>query len=60
MVYIYKKTVGGKDYYYLRASERQGKKVIVKDIAYLGSSISEVRKKLDGLSHYKDKIRKAY
>ena len=60
MVYIYKKVVGGKDYYYLRASERKGKKVVVKDIAYLGSSISEVRKKLDGLSHYKDKIRKAY
>ena len=60
MVYIYKKVVGGKDYYYLRASERKGKKVLVKDIAYLGSSISEVRKKLDGLSHYKDKIRKAY
>ena len=29
MVYIYRKPIGGKDYYYLRASERKGAKVIV-------------------------------
>ncbi len=60
MVYIYKKTIGNKIYYYLRASERKGKKVIVKDIAYLGSSIKDVKKALEKLPQYKEKIRKAY
>ncbi len=60
MVYIYKKKIGNKDYYYLRASKRQGKKILVKDIAYLGSTIEEVRKKLANLSPYKEEIRKAY
>jgi Fic family protein len=59
MVYIYKKIVGGKPYYYLRASERKGKKVLSKDIAYLGSSIKEVRVSLEK-KEFKDKIRKAY
>jgi len=59
MVYIYKKIVGGKPYYYLRASERKGKKVLSKDIAYLGNSIEEVRKSLEK-KEFKDKIRKAY
>src|SRR3989338_2985429 len=60
MVYIYKKIVGNKPYYYLRASERKGKKVISKDIAYLGSSIDEVKKNLDKLHMHKEKIRKSY
>jgi fido (protein-threonine AMPylation protein) len=60
MVYIYKKTTGARDYYYLRASERKGKRILVKDIAYLGSSINEAKKSLDNLSKYKDKIRKSY
>ena len=60
MVYIYKKTVGNKDYYYLRISERKGKKVIAKDIAYLGGTVDEVKSNLDKLSKYKDKIRKAH
>jgi len=60
MVYLYKKTVGGKDYYYLRASERKGKKVISKDIAYLGNTIEEVRKNMINLSDYKNEVRKAY
>ena len=47
MVYIYKKIVSGKPYYYLRVSERKGKRVIARDIAYLGSSIEEVRRSLD-------------
>jgi len=59
MVYIYKKIVGEKSYYYLRASKRKGKRVIAKDIAYLGSSIDEVRKALDK-QEYKEKVRKAY
>lgn len=60
MVYIYKKHIGNKDYYYLRASGRSGKRIIAKDIAYLGSSINEVKENLKKLSKYKDKIRKAY
>lgn len=60
MVYIYKKIVGGKAYYYLRASQRKGSRIIAKDIAYLGSSISEVKENLEKLSVFKDKIRKAY
>ena len=59
MVYIYKKIVSGKPYYYLRASERKGKKVISKDMAYLGNSIEEVRKALES-KKYKEQIRKAY
>jgi len=60
MVYLYKKKVGNKNYYYLRASRREGKKVVVKDIAYLGSEIEEVKKNLDNLSSYKKEIRKSY
>jgi fido (protein-threonine AMPylation protein) len=60
MVYIYKKKVGNKDYYYLRASSRKGQKVIVKDIAYLGSELKEVKKNLDNLSSHKNEIRKSY
>ncbi len=60
MVYIYKKISAGKQYYYLRISERKGKRVIAKDIAYLGSSIEEVRKNIDNLKEYKEEIRKAH
>ncbi len=60
MVYIYKKTIGNKPYYYLRVSERKGKKIIVKDIAYLGSSIDKTKSSLANLTKYKGKIRKAY
>ncbi|MFA6023338.1 MAG: Fic family protein [Candidatus Pacearchaeota archaeon] len=60
MVYIYKKIVSGKSYYYLRASKRSGKRILTKDIAYLGNSIEEVKKALDRLSGQKKEIRKAY
>ena len=61
MVYIYKKPASrGKNYYYLRASEKKGNKLVTKDIAYLGSSIEEVKASLDSLTKYKDKIRKSY
>ncbi len=60
MVYIYKKTAGNKNYYYLRISERRGKRIISKDIAYLGNSIEGAKKVLDKLPQYKEKIRKAY
>ncbi len=59
MVYIYKKIISSKPYYYLRASTRSGKKMIVKDIAYLGNSLEEVRKTLEKKEH-KEKIRKTY
>lgn len=60
MVYLYRKIVEGKPYYYLRISERKGKRVIAKDIAYLGNNIENVRKELDKLSHYKEELRKAH
>ena len=59
MAYIYKKTIGNRPYYYLRVSERKGKKVIVKDLAYLGNSIKDVKKELEK-PKYKEKTRKAY
>ncbi len=60
MVYIYKKPIGSKKYYYLRASKKKGKKLVTKDIAYLGSSIEEVKSNLDKQSKYKEQIRKSY
>ncbi len=60
MVYIYKKLIGSKNYYYLRASEKKGKKLVTKDIAYLGGAIEEVKSNLDKLSKYKERIRKSY
>jgi len=60
MAYIYKKTIGNKAYYYLRASKKTGNKLITKDIAYLGNNIEDVRNKLNKLPKYKYAIRKAY
>jgi fido (protein-threonine AMPylation protein) len=61
MAYIYKKIIGNKHYYYLRISQRKGKKVITKDIAYLGSDIAKLQGKLDGLPNkYKAAIRKGH
>lgn len=60
MVYIYKKIIGEKAYYYLRASERKNKKVVAKDIAYLGSSLDDVKKSLENIPKYSEQIRKAY
>jgi len=60
MVYIYKKPIGNKNYYYLRASSKNGKKLVTKDIAYLGNSIEEVKLSFDKLSKYKEQIRKSY
>ena len=58
MAYIYKKIIGDKEYYYLRVSKRQGKRIIAKDIAYLGSTLAEVRKALSQLPE--KQIRAAY
>ena len=60
MVYIYRKIIGNKPYYYLRASEKKGNKMLTKDIAYLGSSIDEVKNSLNNLPKYKEKIKNAY
>lgn len=59
MVYIYRKKIGNKDYYYLRASVRKKGKTVTKDICYLGSDLSEVKRKLKA-SKYNVEIRKAY
>lgn len=58
MAYIYKKPVGDKVYYYLRASARKGKRIVTKDIAYLGSNIAEVRESLERIPQ--QRVRKAY
>lgn len=58
MAYIYKKTTGEKNYYYLRASVRKGGRIVTKDIAYLGSSLDKVKKSLDGIPS--QQIRKSY
>lgn len=61
MVYIYKKTIHGKSYYYLRISKRIKGKIVIKDIAYLGNDPSKIEKKLDSLeSKYSKEIRKSY
>ena len=46
MAYIYKKIIGKKEYYYLRASEKKGGKLVTKDLAYLGSTLEDVKKAL--------------
>ncbi len=48
-MYIVKKTILGKDYYYLRKSIRKGSKVISKNIAYLGKDKREAEKKAEGI-----------
>jgi len=60
MVYIYKKIIGEKPYYYLRMSKKVKEKFIVKDIAYLGNDASILQKNLDNLSSYKKEIRNSY
>ncbi len=60
MVYIYKKSLKGKSYYYLRASSRKGDKLFTKDVAYLGTSLDEVKKALENLPKHSKEIRKAY
>lgn len=59
MVYIYKKTIGKKDYYYLRVSSKAGKNAVTKDIAYLGSTIAEAKLAISNLKGYDTEIRKA-
>jgi len=58
MVYIYKKRIGKKDYYYLRASVKQKNKLITKDIAYLGDDPGRIYERLNSLPQ--KEIRKSY
>ena len=60
MVYIYKKLIHGKPYYYLRLSQRSEGKIITKDVAYLGNNIKDVEKGLDNLKKYQKEIRKSH
>jgi fido (protein-threonine AMPylation protein) len=61
MVYIYRKVIGNKEYYYLRASIREKDRIITKDIAYLGSDLGRVREQVDELpKKYHEQIRKTY
>src|SRR3989344_6010916 len=45
MAYIVKQKIKGKDYYYLRESRREGKKVKSISVAYLGKTRKEAEKK---------------
>jgi glycyl-tRNA synthetase len=45
MSYIVKQKINGKDYFYMRKSVREGKKVTSKHVAYLGSNKEEAEKK---------------
>ncbi|MFH1072537.1 MAG: Fic family protein [Nanoarchaeota archaeon] len=61
MVYIYRKTIGDKKYYYLRASVRKNGKIVVKDIKFLGSDIHAIQENLKNIPHvYDQEIRKTY
>ena len=57
---MYKKKIGSRNYYYLRASKRLNNKQVTKDIAYLGSTIEEARKNLPLIVKNKQEIKKSY
>jgi Fic family protein len=58
MAYVYEKKIGDKSYYYLRETVRKDGKSIPKDIAYLGTTPKEAKKKLSEIKP--EKIRKSY
>ncbi len=61
MAYIYKKSINGKTYYYLRISKRTKTGVITKDIAYLGNDAGKIYDRLKEIpAKHKEEIRKAY
>ncbi|MBI2047252.1 glycine--tRNA ligase [Candidatus Pacearchaeota archaeon] len=45
-MFVVKKKIAGKEYYYLRESKREGKKVRAKTIAYLGKTRKEAEKRM--------------
>ncbi len=50
-MYIVKKTINGKDYFYIRESKRKADKVMSKNVAYGGKTREEAEKKLLGLKN---------
>lgn len=59
MVYIHVKRIGGKKYYTLRISVRDGENVITKDLCSLGSDLSKI--KIEDLEKkYHQEIRDSY
>lgn len=61
MAYLYRKTIGKKDYYYLRATISKDGKKLTKDIAYLGGDFSKIKEELSRLpKKYQDEIRRTY
>ncbi len=54
-MYIVKKTIAGKNYYYLRKSIRIGDKVISKSIAYLGKDKQEAERKAEEIEYKMEK-----
>jgi fido (protein-threonine AMPylation protein) len=57
MAYIHRKAIKGRDYYYLRASQRKGGKLVTKDLAYLGSTLADARHAL--AKHPEQEVRTA-
>jgi Fic family protein len=61
MVYIYRKRIGDKDYYYLRAYVSKNGKSITKDVLYLGNDLNSIRDKIKDIPHkYSEQIKKTY
>lgn len=61
MVYVYRKRIGDKDYYYLRAYVSKNGKSITKDILYLGDDLNSIRDKIKDIPHkYSEQIKKTY
>jgi len=54
-MYIVKKKIKGKDYFYLRESRREGGKVIAKTLAYLGKTQKEAEKKFKEIFSEREK-----
>ena len=46
-MFIVKKKISGKEYYYLQKSVREGNKVISKSVAYLGKDLKDAEKKAE-------------
>ena len=54
-MYIVKKKIKGKEYFYARKSVREGEKVISKTIAYLGKTRKEAEEKLERIKNQGNK-----
>jgi len=57
-MFITKKKIHGKEYYYLRESKRQGKKVVAKTIAYLGKTKKQAYEKYKSVIENMGKVKK--